>query len=150
MRLENACRSGLAHRQFTTYSSVRERVNGVLALEIMGFAILLAGRSTFLSRKGAGALGLLPAGIGGASPVERIGLQREIAERSGSKRTWRWPSRRWRKARNWPPWARCRRRQPRVEPAAGGDEDLSCRRPAAVAAAPPDEALSSRSSGSTI
>ncbi len=27
---------------FTTYASVRERVNGVLALEIMGFAILLA------------------------------------------------------------------------------------------------------------
>ncbi len=27
---------------FTPYASVRERVNGVLALEIMGFAILLA------------------------------------------------------------------------------------------------------------
>jgi len=36
---------------FTTYSSVRERVNGVLALEIMGFALLLAGTFYFLSRR---------------------------------------------------------------------------------------------------
>lgn len=36
---------------FTTYSGVRERVNGVLALEIMGFAILLAFSFYFLSRK---------------------------------------------------------------------------------------------------
>ncbi|MEM1432068.1 MAG: ATP-binding protein [Pseudomonadota bacterium] len=36
---------------FTTYSSVRERVNGVLALEIMGFALLLAGTFYFMSRR---------------------------------------------------------------------------------------------------
>jgi len=36
---------------FTTYASVRQRVNGVLALEIMGFAILLALTFFFLSRK---------------------------------------------------------------------------------------------------
>ena len=36
---------------FTTYSSVRERVNGVLALEIMAFALLLAGTFYFRSRK---------------------------------------------------------------------------------------------------
>ena len=36
---------------FTTYASVRQRVNGVLALEIMGFAILLALTFYFLSRK---------------------------------------------------------------------------------------------------
>ncbi len=36
---------------FTTYSSVRERVNGVLALEIMGFALLLALAFYFMSRK---------------------------------------------------------------------------------------------------
>ncbi len=36
---------------FTTYASVRERVNGVLALEIMGFAILLALAFYALSRK---------------------------------------------------------------------------------------------------
>ncbi|SFH24082.1 two-component system, NtrC family, C4-dicarboxylate transport sensor histidine kinase DctB [Palleronia marisminoris] len=36
---------------FTTYASVREKVNGVLALEIMGFALLLAGGSFLVSRK---------------------------------------------------------------------------------------------------
>ena len=36
---------------FTTYSSVRERVNGVLALEIMAFALLLAGTFYFRSRR---------------------------------------------------------------------------------------------------
>ena len=36
---------------FTTYASVRQRVNAVLALEIMGFAILLALTFYFLSRK---------------------------------------------------------------------------------------------------
>jgi two-component system C4-dicarboxylate transport sensor histidine kinase DctB len=36
---------------FTTFSSVRERVNGVLALEIMGFAILLALSFYLLSRR---------------------------------------------------------------------------------------------------
>ncbi|WP_295043419.1 ATP-binding protein [uncultured Paracoccus sp.] len=36
---------------FTTYASVREQVNAVLALEIMGFAILLAGTFYALSRR---------------------------------------------------------------------------------------------------
>ncbi|HSF63087.1 MAG TPA: ATP-binding protein [Paracoccaceae bacterium] len=36
---------------FTAYDSVRERVNGVLALEIMGFAILLAATFYILSRR---------------------------------------------------------------------------------------------------
>lgn len=36
---------------FTTYASVREQVNAVLALEIMGFAILLAGTFYVLSRR---------------------------------------------------------------------------------------------------
>ncbi len=36
---------------FTTYSSVRERVNGILALEIMGFAILLALTFYVISRR---------------------------------------------------------------------------------------------------
>jgi two-component system C4-dicarboxylate transport sensor histidine kinase DctB len=36
---------------FTAYDSVRERVNGILALEIMGFAILMAMTFYFLSRK---------------------------------------------------------------------------------------------------
>jgi two-component system C4-dicarboxylate transport sensor histidine kinase DctB len=36
---------------FTTFDSVRERVNGVIALEIMGFAILAALTFYFMSRK---------------------------------------------------------------------------------------------------
>ncbi len=36
---------------FTTFTSVRQKVNGVLALEIMGFAILMALTFYFLSRK---------------------------------------------------------------------------------------------------
>ncbi len=65
---------------FTTYASVRERVNGVLALEIMFFAILLAGifylsgrraleRSIFFQRE--------------TAELRRLNesLQREIAER---------------------------------------------------------------------
>jgi two-component system C4-dicarboxylate transport sensor histidine kinase DctB len=36
---------------FTTFASVRERVNGVLALEIMAFAILLAGGFYLMTRK---------------------------------------------------------------------------------------------------
>ena len=36
---------------FTTYSSVRDRVNSILALEVMGFAILLAGITWLSSRK---------------------------------------------------------------------------------------------------
>lgn len=36
---------------FATYDSIRERVNAVLALEIMGFAILLAGTFYLLSRR---------------------------------------------------------------------------------------------------
>jgi len=36
---------------FTTYASIRERVNGVLALEIMGFAILLAAGFYGLTRQ---------------------------------------------------------------------------------------------------
>ncbi|WP_090735478.1 sensor histidine kinase [Paracoccus homiensis] len=36
---------------FTTYASIRERVNAVLALEIMGFAILLAGTFYLMSRR---------------------------------------------------------------------------------------------------
>lgn len=65
---------------FTTYSSIRERVNAVLALEIMGFAILLAlgfyltsrrarARSVFFQRESAELRKL----------NER--LQREVAER---------------------------------------------------------------------
>ncbi|WP_172294891.1 ATP-binding protein [Pseudoruegeria sp. HB172150] len=52
MRLENRIPfRGWRMVTYTTYSSVRERVNGVLALEIMFFAILLAGGFYLTSRR---------------------------------------------------------------------------------------------------
>ncbi|GFE64132.1 sensor histidine kinase [Litoreibacter roseus] len=65
---------------FSTYESVRERVNGVLALEIMGFAILLAMSFYLLSRKAQS-----QAGFFRRESEELRGLNqrlsREIAER---------------------------------------------------------------------
>lgn len=65
---------------FTSYTSVREKVNAVLALEIMGFAILLALAFYLLSRKSALRMALFQ-----RESVELRGLnlrlQREIAER---------------------------------------------------------------------
>lgn len=65
---------------FTTYTSVRERVNGVLALEIMGFAILLALAFYALSRQSALRLALF---VRESAELRRLNaqLQREIAER---------------------------------------------------------------------
>ncbi|UWR01031.1 sensor histidine kinase [Rhodobacteraceae bacterium S2214] len=71
---------------FTTYSSVREKVNGVLALEVMGFAILLAlmfwlsnrqttSRLIFFQRESAELRAL------------NARLQREIAEREKVEKT---------------------------------------------------------------
>lgn len=70
---------------FTTFASIRERVNGVLALEIMGFAMLLAltfyvtsrralSRSVFYARESAELRALNSA------------LQREIAERERAEK----------------------------------------------------------------
>ncbi|PSL19455.1 sensor histidine kinase [Shimia abyssi] len=65
---------------FTSYNSVREKVNAVLALEIMGFAILLALAFYLLSRKSAVRMALFQ-----RESVElralNMRLQREIAER---------------------------------------------------------------------
>ncbi len=65
---------------FTTYASVRERVNGVLALEIMAFAILLALAFYALSRRSALRLALFARE---SAELRRLNvqLQREIAER---------------------------------------------------------------------
>ena len=65
---------------FTTYASVRERVNGVLALEIMAFAILLALAFYALSRRSALRLAL---STRESAELRRLNvqLQREIAER---------------------------------------------------------------------
>ena len=86
MRTENRVSfRGWRMASFTPYASVRERVNGVLALEIMGFALLLAGafylagrralaRSMFFQRESAELRQLNDA------------LQREIAERQRAEK----------------------------------------------------------------
>ena len=65
---------------FTTYSSVRERVNAVLALEFMGFAILLALAFFFLNRKNAMRMALFQR-ESAELRVLNMRLQREISER---------------------------------------------------------------------
>ncbi|WP_209016224.1 ATP-binding protein [Roseibium sp. RKSG952] len=71
---------------FTTYSSIREKVNSVLALEIMGFAILLALAFYALSRRTA-----LRAALFQRESAElralNTRLQREIAERERVEKT---------------------------------------------------------------
>jgi two-component system C4-dicarboxylate transport sensor histidine kinase DctB len=71
---------------FTTYDSVREQVNGVLALEIMGFAILFALSFYALSRRTALRMALFQ-----RESVElralNARLQREIAERERVQET---------------------------------------------------------------
>lgn len=71
---------------FTTYSSVRERVNGVLAIEIMGFAIILAGLFWFSSRKTASRLLFFQRESAELRALNRR-LQREIAEREKVEKT---------------------------------------------------------------
>ncbi len=87
MRLENRIPfRGWRMTSFTTYASIRERVNGVLALEIMGFAILLALAFYALSRKTA-----LRAALFQRESAElralNARLQREIAERERVQKT---------------------------------------------------------------
>ena len=65
---------------FTTYASVRERVNGVLALEIMGFALLLALAFYAMSRRSALRLALFARESAELRHLN-VQLQREIAER---------------------------------------------------------------------
>lgn len=71
---------------FTAYASVRERVNGVLALEIMGFAILLAGGFWLASRKTASRL-LFFQRESAELRALNARLQREIAEREKVEKT---------------------------------------------------------------
>lgn len=81
MRLETRIAfRGWRMTSFTTYESVRERVNGFLALEIMGFAILLALAFYALSRRSALRLAL---SARESAELRRLNvqLQREIAER---------------------------------------------------------------------
>ncbi|MCF3594357.1 ATP-binding protein [Rhodobacteraceae bacterium LMO-12] len=65
---------------FTPYAGVREKVNGFLALEIMGFAILLALAFYFLSRKTASRMVFFQRESAELRALNAR-LQREIAER---------------------------------------------------------------------
>ena len=65
---------------FTPYASIRERVNAVIALEIMGFAILLAFGFYFLSRKNALRMALFQRESAELRALN-LRLQKEIAER---------------------------------------------------------------------
>ncbi|MEH6521975.1 ATP-binding protein [Sulfitobacter sp.] len=71
---------------YTTYASVRERVNGVLALEVMAFAILLALAFYFLSRKTAGRAAIFQRESAELRALNAA-LQREIAERKRVQET---------------------------------------------------------------
>lgn len=71
---------------YTNYSSVREKVNGVLALEIMGFAIFLALGFYFLSRKNATRVALFQRESAELRALN-MRLQREIAERERVQET---------------------------------------------------------------
>ncbi|MBQ0805199.1 MULTISPECIES: ATP-binding protein [unclassified Sulfitobacter] len=71
---------------YTTYASVREKVNGVLALEVMGFAILLALTFYALSRRTAGRAALFQRESAELRALN-VALQREIAERKRVQET---------------------------------------------------------------
>lgn len=87
MRLENRIPfRGWRIVSFTTYASIRERVNGVLALEIMGFAILLALAFYVLSRKSALRMALFQRESAELRALNAR-LQREIAERERVQKT---------------------------------------------------------------
>ena len=65
---------------YTTYASVRDRVNGVLALEIMGFAIILAGGIWLTGRRAANRALFFQRESAELRELNRR-LQSEIAER---------------------------------------------------------------------
>ncbi len=71
---------------FSTYASVRERVNGVLALEIMGFAIVLALTFYVLSRRAQSAAGFFRRESEQLRELNAR-LSREIAERKKMQET---------------------------------------------------------------
>ncbi|KUJ85855.1 cytochrome C biogenesis protein CcmE [Ruegeria marisrubri] len=87
MRTENRIPfRGWKMTSFTTYASIRERVNGVLALEIMGFAILLALVFYALSRRTALRMALFQRESAELRALNAR-LQREIAERKRVEKT---------------------------------------------------------------
>jgi two-component system C4-dicarboxylate transport sensor histidine kinase DctB len=71
---------------FTTDDSVREKVNGILALQVMGFAIILAVSFWVMSRQTASRLVLFQRESAELRALNRR-LQREIAERERVEKT---------------------------------------------------------------
>ena len=87
MRLETRVPfQGWRMMSYTTYASIREQVNAVIALEIMGFAILLALAFYALSRKTALRMALFQR-ESAELRVLNARLQREIAERERVEKT---------------------------------------------------------------
>nr|WP_255552290.1 ATP-binding protein [Maritimibacter dapengensis] len=76
---------GWSMTSFTTYASVRERVNGVLALEIMGFAILLALGFYVVSRRATTASRFFQLESAELRQLNEA-LQREVAERQKAEK----------------------------------------------------------------
>ena len=86
MRLETRIGfQGWKMTSFTTYSGVRERVNTFLALEIMGFAILLAGIFYMISRQANSRLLFFQRESAELRQLNQA-LQREIAERERAEK----------------------------------------------------------------
>ncbi|NRB33334.1 MAG: sensor histidine kinase [Rhodobacteraceae bacterium] len=77
---------GWSMTSFTTYASIRQKVNGVLALEIMGFAILLALSLWALNRRTVRGMTLLRRESAELRDLNAR-LQREIAERERMQET---------------------------------------------------------------
>ena len=87
MRITNRIQfRGWRMTSYTTYVSIRERVNTVLALEIMGFAIFLALAFYALSRKTALRMALFQR-ESAELRVLNARLQREVAERERVQKT---------------------------------------------------------------
>ncbi|MEM6941885.1 MAG: ATP-binding protein [Pseudomonadota bacterium] len=87
MRLETRIpHRGWRMTSYTTYASVRERVNAVLAMEVMGFAILLALAFYFSSRRTAGRLAIFQRESAKLRALNTA-LEREIAERKRVQET---------------------------------------------------------------
>ncbi len=87
MRLESRVPfQGWRIMSYTTYASIREKVNAVIALEIMGFALLLALVFYALSRKTALRMALFQR-ESAELRVLNARLQREIAERERVQQT---------------------------------------------------------------
>ncbi len=70
---------------YTTYAPVRQRVNEVLALEIMGFALLLAGGFYLVSRKALSRVSIFQRESADLRALNAA-LQREIAEREKAEK----------------------------------------------------------------